>query len=127
MRSRYTLLLSARGRRASVADADHLGAAVLALLRLPRECARGTAVASDRSRPRSTCRCASSMPVSGLRLHAAVMADVGDPAVPLAVDGGLIRAACLQIVVADELHVALLPFVLRDGRRTERDGKADDE
>jgi hypothetical protein len=42
-------------------------------------------------------------------------------------DGGLVGAACLQIVVTDERHVALLPFVLRDGRRTERDGKADDK
>ena len=47
----------------------------------------------------------------------AVVADIGDPTAPLLVDNGLIRAASLEIVVADKLHVALLGLVLRQGRR----------
>ena len=33
------------------------------------------------------------------------MADIGDPAVALMMDGGLIGAARLQVVVPDQLHV----------------------
>ena len=47
----------------------------------------------------------------------AVVADVGDPAVALLVDDGLVGAASLEIVVADKLHVALLGLVLGQGRR----------
>ena len=41
----------------------------------------------------------------GNLVGAAVMADIGDPAVALMMDGRLIGAARLQIVVADQLHV----------------------
>ena len=51
------------------------------------------------------------------------MADVGDPAAALLVNDGLVGAAALQIVVADELHVALLGFVLRHGLADERDAE----
>ncbi len=50
-----------------------------------------------------------------------MVADIGDPAVPLLVDDGLIGAAPLEIVVADELHVALFGLVLRQGLTGERD------
>jgi hypothetical protein len=33
------------------------------------------------------------------------MANIGDPAVALVVDGRLIRAAPLQVIAADEAHV----------------------
>ena len=41
----------------------------------------------------------------GNRIGAAVMADIGDPAVALTMDGRLIGAARLQIVAADQPHV----------------------
>ena len=41
----------------------------------------------------------------GNLVGAAVMADIGDPAVALMMDGRLIGAARLQVVVADQLHV----------------------
>ena len=47
------------------------------------------------------------LPVSGLGCIAAVVADVGDPAVALLLDHGLIGAAGLQVVVADQLHVVV--------------------
>ena len=51
----------------------------------------------------------SALPVSGLTgsefVGAAVMADIGDPAVALVMDGRLIGAAGLQVVVPDQLHV----------------------
>ena len=54
-------------------------------------------------------------------LHAAVMADVGDPAVPLAVNRGLVGAARLKVVVTDERHVALFRVVLCDNRGNENE------
>src|SRR4029077_9556610 len=42
----------------------------------------------------------------GILRLAAVMPDVGDEAAALLVDRGLIRRAALQVVVADQLHVA---------------------
>jgi hypothetical protein len=42
------------------------------------------------------------------------MADIGDPAAPLMMDHGLVGRAALQIIVADEPHIALLRF---SGRR----------
>jgi hypothetical protein len=36
---------------------------------------------------------------------AAVMADIGDPALALMMDGRLIGAARLQVVIADQFHV----------------------
>ncbi len=50
-----------------------------------------------------------------------MVADIGDPAVPLLVDDGLVGAAALEVVVADELHVVLLGLVLRQGLTGERD------
>ena len=41
-----------------------------------------------------------------------MVADVGDLAIALPVDGGLVRAAGLQIAVPDECHVARLGLVL---------------
>jgi hypothetical protein len=53
--------------------------------------------------------------------NAAVMADIGDPAVALVVDDRLIGTARLQIAVADQRHVAGLGILLRQGgvRRAE--------
>ena len=50
------------------------------------------------------------------RVHAApaVRADVGDPALALALDGRLVRAARREIVKADAAHVARL-VLRRDG------------
>ena len=45
---------------------------------------------------------------------AAVMADIGNPAVALMMDPRLIGAAPLQIVVADEAHIAGLGLVLSE-------------
>ena len=52
-----------------------------------------------------------------IRLRAAVVANVGDPALPLLVNGRLIGTASLQVVIADHLHIALL-FLLRLSRRS---------
>ena len=56
---------------------------------------------------------------------AAVMADIGDPAVALMMDGRLIGAARLQVVVADQLHVGGFGrrpdhLLLRHARRLRR-------
>src|SRR4029077_7481567 len=58
----------------------------------------------------------------------AVMADVGDEAVALLMDGRLVGAAGLQVVQADEAHVTGLGRVadlgrLRRRRHRQRDGK----
>ena len=68
----------------------------------------------------------SSLPVSGLNGFgisggAAMMADIGDPAVALMMDGRLIGAACLQVVVADEPHIAGFRRVADLGRARHRD------
>ena len=58
-----------------------------------------------------------------------MMAYVGDPAAALLVDDGLIGAAALQIVIADELHVALLGLVVRRnvaGQESGRRGEGGD-
>ena len=49
--------------------------------------------------------------------NSAVMADIGNPAVALMMDPRLIGAAPLQIVVADEAHIAGLGLVLGEGCR----------
>src|SRR5882757_6629973 len=41
-------------------------------------------------------------------IGAAVMADIGDPAIALVMDGRLIGATRLEIVAADQLHVGSL-------------------
>ena len=66
-------------------------------------------------------RCAVSFVHPGQRvpLNAPMVADIGNPAIPLVVDGRLIRASSLEIVVADQSHVALLGLVLSRGRRAE--------
>ena len=46
------------------------------------------------------------LPVIGFDRDAAVVADIGDPAIALPLDLGLVRAASLEIAVADKLHVA---------------------
>ena len=56
---------------------------------------------------------------------AAVMADIGDVAVALLVDGGLIGAAGLQVVIADQPHVHRLGriadlLLLRQSRRRQQ-------
>jgi hypothetical protein len=75
----------------------------------------------------------SSAPVSGLRARAAVVADVGDDAPALRVDRRLVGRAALQIVVADQLHVAGFGAVTASGRlgrrgpgREHHEGEAED-
>src|SRR5262245_46041563 len=57
------------------------------------------------------------------------MADVGDPAVPLALDGRLVRAPGLKVVVTHERHVAMFRLVLGRnggaGGNSERDDECD--
>ena len=57
------------------------------------------------------------LPRQGVHLFAAMMSDVGNPPVTLLVNRRLIRAARLQVVVADKIHVALFSLLLpqRDG------------
>src|SRR5207247_7837372 len=55
----------------------------------------------------------------GVARLAAVMPDVGDEAAALLVNRGLVRRAALQVVVADQLHVAGLGAVAA-GRRLPR-------
>src|SRR5258708_5678049 len=71
-------------------------------------------------------RCAVVLLLAGERVQqvVAVMPDVGDPAAALLVDHGLIGAAALEVVVADQLHVALLGLVLRLGVACERDAQS---
>src|SRR5205807_9641161 len=54
---------------------------------------------------------------------AAVMADIGDPAIPLLVNDRLIGTARLQIAVADQRHVAGLGVLLRRGGTGGADGQ----
>ena len=54
--------------------------------------------------------------VKGVELIVAVMANVCDPAIALLLDNGLIGGARLQVVVADERHVAALRACLRERR-----------
>src|ERR1700694_3874928 len=42
----------------------------------------------------------------GVKLLAAMVADVGDPAIALLLDNGLIGASGLQVVVTHQIHVA---------------------
>src|SRR5438034_5043589 len=60
--------------------------------------------------------------LSGQRteLRAAVMADVCKPPVALFVKRPLIRTASLQVVIADEFHVAFLHFLLTEGSNTDQ-------
>ena len=93
----------------AVADAHHLRAAGFIFALLARQMAqifrlRGIGDVDDRGAVR--------LGLAGLRIDrrrdivgAAVMADIGDPALALLVDGRLIGAARLQVVEADEPHV----------------------
>ena len=80
VRSRYTLLLSARGSCAAVADPDHLRAAGFALTGLARNVREVLRLLRVRH---VDDRRAVALLLTGERVerHAAVMADVGDPAV----------------------------------------------
>jgi hypothetical protein len=94
----------------AIADPHHLRAARFILAFLAREVAqisglRGIGDVEDRRAVR--------LRLAGLRIDrdrniiaAAVVADIGDPAVALMMDGGLIGAARLQVVASDQLHVA---------------------
>src|SRR2546427_10590141 len=55
-----------------------------------------------------------------IELRAAVMADVCKPPVALVVKRRLIRAASLQVVIADEFHVAFLHLLLSEGSNTDQ-------
>src|SRR5690348_7391562 len=58
------------------------------------------------------------LPSKRIHLRAAVMAEVGDPALPLLVNRGLVGAARLQVVITYDLHIALL-FLLRLSHRND--------
>ena len=99
----------ALGQRLAVTDAHHLGAAGLIL-----SCLSGDVMQIFRMRGigdidnRGAVRLGlpgQRIDRIGNRVGAAVMADIGDPAVALMMDGRLIGAACLQIVAADQPHV----------------------
>jgi len=93
----------------AVADPHHLGAARFVLAFLARQVTqilrlRGIGDIDDRRAVR--------FGLAGLRIDrrrdvvtAAVMADIGDPAVALMMDGRLIAAARLQVAGSDQLHV----------------------
>src|SRR3954466_10177102 len=93
----------------AVADPYHLPAAGFILALLTRQVTqifrlRGIGDVDNRGAVR--------LRLAGLRIDrrrnvvgAAVMADIGDPAVALVVDGGLIGATRLQVAGPDQLHV----------------------
>src|SRR3954452_21452222 len=97
-------------QRLAVANPHHLRAAGFILAFLARKVAqifwlRGIGDVDD--------RCAVRFGLAGLRVDgrrnivaATVMADIGDPAVALMMDGRLIAAACLQVAGSNQLHVA---------------------
>ena len=99
----------ALGQRLAVADAHHLRAAGLVLAFLPRDMPqifrlRGIGDIDDGG--------AVGLGLAGLRIDrsrnvvgAAVMADIGDPAIALMMDGRLVGAARLQVAGSDQLHV----------------------
>ncbi len=96
-------------QRPAVADAHHLRAAAFIFSFLPGNVRRYFGCAGSVT---STIEVpfGSALPVMRIdRLRnvvgAAVVADIGDPAVALVMDGRLIGAARLQIVGADQLHV----------------------
>src|SRR5258706_10708290 len=55
------------------------------------------------------------------RIHrgAAMMSNVGDPAVALLMNRGLIRAAALQVTVADQIHIFYFWLLLSGGGKSE--------
>ena len=99
----------ALGQRLAVADAHHLRAAGFVLAFLPRDMPqifrlRRIGDIDDGG--------AVGLGLAGLRIDrcgnvvgAAVMADIGDPAIALVMDGRLVRAARLQVAGSDQLHV----------------------
>ncbi len=99
----------ALGQLLAIAHAHHLRAAAFVLSFLARNVGqifrmRGIGDVDDRGPVRL------GLPGQGIDgvgnfVGAAVMTDIGDPAVALMMDGRLIGAARLQIAVADELHV----------------------
>ncbi len=106
------LALVALGQLAAVAHADHLCPARLRQSRLAGNVSEvagflGIGHIEDRS------AVVLLFPGKGIQQIVAVMPDIGDPTAALFVDDGLIGAAALEIVVTDELHVALLGLVLR--------------
>ena len=116
-------------QRLAVADARHLRAAVLVVALLARDVRevfrlRRIGDVDDRG--------AVELGLAGQRIdrlrhlrRAAVVADIGDVAVALLVDGRLIGAARLQVVVADQAHVLRLgriaDLLLLRQRRRRRD------
>src|SRR5437762_11401534 len=114
----------ALGEALAVADPHHLRAAGLVIALLARDMGEVFGICrvghiDERS--------AAELGVSRQRIYrllvlrnSTVMADIGNPAVALMMDPRLIGAAPLQIVVADEAHIAGLGLVL-----SER-GSADD-
>src|SRR5947207_15424335 len=114
----------ALGEALAVADPHHLRAAGLVIALLAWDMGEGFGM---RRVGHIGDRGAGELRLSGQRVDrflrcrdAAVMADIGNPAVALMMDPRLIGAAPLQIVVADKAHIAGLGLVL-----SER-GSADD-
>ncbi|MCU1337216.1 MAG: hypothetical protein JWO19_2797 [Bryobacterales bacterium] len=60
------------------------------------------------------------LPCKRVKLLAAVVPDVGDPACSLLLDNGLIRASGLQVAVAHQVHVARPRASLRERRRRQQ-------
>ncbi len=120
-RAQQVHLALVRARQiAAVAQPHHLGAAGLALAGLARD-------VHEIFRPLRNRHVDDGGAVAlGLRgervgLSAAVVADVRDPAIPLLVDDRLIPGSGLQIVEADQLHVAHFGPLLRRHAHAERD------
>ncbi len=99
----------ALGQRLAVADAHHLRAAGLICSFLAGNVTqifrmRGIGDVDDRGAVRLGLS-GHGIDRIGDSVGAAVMSDIGDPAVALMMDGRLVGAARLQVVVADQLHV----------------------
>ena len=99
----------ALGQRLAVADPHHLRAAALVFSGLPGNVVqifrvRGIGDVDDRGAVRLGLA-GQGIDRIGNGVGAAVMADIGDPAVALVMDGRLIGAARLQVVIPDQPHV----------------------
>ena len=116
------------GRQAlAVAHAHHLRAAAFVLAGLSRDVTKVFGLRGigniDERRAVVLGLAGQRIDGSGHVVGAAVMADVGDPAIALAMDRGLVRRARLQVVAADQFHVGgfrrgadLLLLCCRPGR-----------
>src|SRR3954453_3119107 len=99
----------ALGQYLAVADAHHLRAAAFIFSLLPRDVAqvlrmRRIGDVEDRGAVRFRLP-GDWIDGSGNGIGAAVVSDIGDPAVALMMDGWLIGTARLQIIAADQPHV----------------------